>query len=83
MATYPNVAPIFPKEYEASYLAGIIAGELSKNGKFGTISGSINAPMNDLLDFMKKLLLKAQKNAESKRKKKLRLSELMLIVGAM
>jgi len=49
-ADYDNVAPIFPKEYEASYLAGIIAGELTTNGQFGTISGSINAPMNDLLD---------------------------------
>jgi basic membrane protein A len=49
-ADYDNVAPIFPKEYEASFLAGIIAGELTTNGQFGTISGSINNPMNDLLD---------------------------------
>jgi len=31
-------------------LVGIIAGELTTNGHFGTISGSINNPMNDLLD---------------------------------
>lgn len=49
-ADYANVAPIFPKEYEASYLAGVLAGHLTTNGQFGTISGSINAPMNDLLD---------------------------------
>ena len=61
MANYPNVAPIFPKEYEASYLAGIIAGELSKNGKFGTISGSINAPMNDLLDVYEKVAVEGAK----------------------
>ncbi|XMB67242.1 BMP family protein [Mycoplasmatota bacterium zrk1] len=55
IAEYDNVAPIFPKEYEASYLAGIIAGELTTNGKIGTISGSINAPMNDLLDVYEKV----------------------------
>ncbi len=61
MSNHPNVAPIFPKEYEASYLAGIIAGELSENGKFGTISGSINAPMNDLLDVYEKVAVEGAK----------------------
>lgn len=46
----PNVAPIFPKEYEASYVAAMIAGEITKNGKFGTIGGFPNAAMGKLLD---------------------------------
>ena len=29
-----NVAPIFPKEYEASYIAGLIAGSVSPKGQF-------------------------------------------------
>lgn len=45
-----NVAPIFPKEYEASYLAGIIAGYTSSNGNFATIGGFPNKPMEHLLD---------------------------------
>jgi len=46
----PNVAPIFPKEYEASYVAAMIAGEVSKNGNFATIGGFPNAAMAKLLD---------------------------------
>ncbi|HWQ42946.1 MAG TPA: BMP family protein [Desulfosporosinus sp.] len=46
----PNVAPIFPKEYEASYVAAMIAGEVTKNGKFATIGGFPNAAMAKLLD---------------------------------
>lgn len=45
-----NVSPIFPKEYEASYLAAIIAGEVSKKGNFGTIGGFPNDAMEKLLD---------------------------------
>lgn len=45
-----NVAPIFPKEYEASYLAGIIAGEVTENGQFATIGGFPNDAMEKLLD---------------------------------
>ena len=46
----PNVAPIFPKEYEASYLAGIIAGHVSPKGQFATIGGFPNKAMENLLD---------------------------------
>ena len=46
----PNVAPIFPKEYEASYLAGIIAGYVSPKGRFATIGGFPNKAMENLLD---------------------------------
>jgi basic membrane protein A len=46
----PNVAPIFPKEYEASYLAGIIAGYASPKGQFATIGGFPNKAMENLLD---------------------------------
>lgn len=45
-----NVAPIFPKEYEASYLAGLIAGEVSPKGQFATIGGFPNDAMEKLLD---------------------------------
>ncbi len=45
-----NLAPIFPKEYEASYLAGVIAGYVTENGNFATIGGFPNEPMEDLLD---------------------------------
>lgn len=45
-----NVAPIFPKEYEASYVAALIAGEVSPNGQFATIGGFPNDAMEKLLD---------------------------------
>ena len=50
VSTGPNVAPIFPKEYEASYLAGIIAGWVSPKGQFATIGGFPNKAMQNLLD---------------------------------
>jgi len=49
-----NVAPIFPKEYEASYIASIIGGYVTKNGKFATIGGFPNEPMEHLLDVYEK-----------------------------
>ncbi len=49
-----NVAPIFPKEYEASYIAGIIAGNVSENGQFATIGGFPNDAMEKLLDVYEK-----------------------------
>lgn len=45
-----NVAPIFPKEYEASYAAALIAGEVSAKGQFATIGGFPNDAMEKLLD---------------------------------
>ena len=45
-----NVAPIFPKEYEASYVASIIAGYVTENGNFATIGGFPNEPMEHLMD---------------------------------
>ncbi len=50
MAKSENAAPIFPKEYEASYLAGIIAGYLTETGKIATVGGFPNKAMIDLLD---------------------------------
>ncbi|MCB0044052.1 MAG: BMP family protein [Caldilineaceae bacterium] len=50
MSDGANVAPIFPKEYEASYIAGMIAGEVSPNGQFATIGGFPNDAMEKLLD---------------------------------
>ncbi len=50
-----NVAPIFPKEYEASYIAALIAGEISENGKFATIGGFPNQAMERLLDVYEKV----------------------------
>lgn len=49
-----NIAPIFPKEYEASYLASIIAGHVTENGNFVTIGGFPNEPMEHLLDVYEK-----------------------------
>jgi basic membrane protein A len=49
-ASLDNVAPIFPKEYEASYVASLIAGEVSENGQFATIGGFPNEAMEKLLD---------------------------------
>ncbi len=50
VSTGPNVAPIFPKEYEASYIAALIAGEITENGQFATIGGFPNDAMEKLLD---------------------------------
>ena len=36
-----NMAPIFVKEYEGAYLAGIIAGSVTKNGKIATMGGAV------------------------------------------
>lgn len=44
-----NLCPLFPKEYEASYLGGIIAGYLTESGKFGMIGGDPNQAMQDLM----------------------------------
>ncbi len=46
----PNVAPIFPKEYEASFLAGVIASFVTENGNIATVGGFPNKAMIDLLD---------------------------------
>lgn len=44
-----NLCPLFPKEYEASYLGGIIAGYLTESGKFGMVGGDPNQAMQDLM----------------------------------
>ncbi len=49
-----NVAPVFPKEYEASYLASIIAGNVTQSGTLGIIAGYPNTPMEHLLDVYEK-----------------------------
>ncbi|MEG1458334.1 MAG: BMP family protein [Acetivibrio sp.] len=49
-----NVAPIFPKEYEASYIASMIAGNVTENGNFATIGGFPNEPMEHLMDVYEK-----------------------------
>lgn len=50
----PNVAPIFPKEYEASYIAALLAGAVTTKGQFGTIGGFPNKAMAALLDVYEK-----------------------------
>ncbi|KGK91092.1 membrane protein [Desulfosporosinus sp. HMP52] len=50
-----NVAPIFPKEYEASYIAALMAGEVSQKGQFATIGGFPNKAMEHLLDVYEKV----------------------------
>lgn len=44
-----NLCPLFPKEYEASYLAAIIAGYITTDGQFGMIGGDPNQAMQDLM----------------------------------
>lgn len=48
-ASLDNLSPLFPKEYEASYLAGIIAGNISTDGKFAMIGGESNQAMEHLM----------------------------------
>lgn len=45
-----NMVPVFPKEYEGSYLAGIVAGYATENGNFAVLGGESNAPMVKLMD---------------------------------
>ena len=42
-----NLCPLFPKEYEASYLAAIVAGYITETGKFAMIGGDPNQAMQD------------------------------------
>ena len=46
---YDNQCPVFPKEYEGSYLAGIIAGYASEDGQFAVLGGESNDPMMKLM----------------------------------
>jgi basic membrane protein A len=46
----PNVRPILPKEYEGSYLAGIVAGYTTRTGKIGIAGGFPNKLMIRLLN---------------------------------
>ena len=50
IAKTDNSTPIFPKEYEASFLAGIIAAHITETGKIATVGGFPNKAMVDLLD---------------------------------
>jgi len=60
-STGPNVAPIFPREYEASYIAALIAGEVTTNGQFGTIGGFPNEAMENLLSVYEKVSVEIAK----------------------
>lgn len=50
IAAPPNLCPVLPKEYEGSYLAGIIAGFTTKTGKIGIAGGFPNKLMIRLLN---------------------------------
>jgi len=60
-STGANVAPIFPREYEASYIAALIAGEVTTNGQFGTIGGFPNEAMENLLSVYEKVSVEIAK----------------------
>lgn len=62
VASGDNVAPIFPKEYEASYLAALVAGEVSEKGQFATIGGFPNDAMEKLLDVYEKVAVDLAKS---------------------
>lgn len=49
-----NLSPVFLKEYEASYLASIIAGNITQTGILGVIVGFPNIPMENLLQVYEK-----------------------------
>jgi len=49
-AAGPNLCPVLPKEYEASFLAGLIAGYITKTGKIGIAGGFPNKLMIRLLN---------------------------------
>lgn len=57
-----NMVPVFPKEYEGSYIAGILAGYATKNGKFATMGGESNVPMVHLLDTYEKAAVDTAKS---------------------
>lgn len=61
-AKFPNMSPLFPKEYEASYIAAIIAGNITKSGKFGMIGGGENEPMANLMSVYGKTASEIAKN---------------------
>ena len=50
VAAAPNLCPVLPKEYEASFLAGIIAGKTTKSNKIGMVGGFPNKLMIRLLN---------------------------------
>ncbi len=57
-----NLSPLFPKEYEASYLAGIIAGNISEKGKFAMIGGESNQAMEHLMSVYGKTAVSISKD---------------------
>ncbi len=61
VSTGPNVAPIFPREYEGSYIAALVAGEISENGQFATIGGFPNQAMENLLSVYEKVAVEIAK----------------------
>lgn len=61
VSTGPNVAPIFPREYEGSYIAALVAGEISENGQFATIGGFPNQAMENLLSVYEKVSVEIAK----------------------
>lgn len=48
-ATLDNLSPLFPMEYEASYIAAIVAGNITETGKFAMVGGESNQAMEDLM----------------------------------
>jgi basic membrane protein A len=58
ISDFPNQIPVFPKEYEGSYLAGIIAGYTTENGQFAVTGGQSNDPMVKLMDTYEAMAIK-------------------------
>lgn len=50
LAEEPNLKPVMPREYEASFVAGIIAGHLTETDKLGMVGGFPNKQMIKLLN---------------------------------
>lgn len=49
-----NLSPVLPKEYEASYLASVIAGNITKTGKLGVIGDYPEESIEQSLDIFEK-----------------------------
>lgn len=56
-----NVAPVVVKEYEASYLASLIGGNITKNGKLATIGDFPRSATEKLIDTYEKKSLEIVK----------------------
>lgn len=61
-----NLSPVLPKEYEASYLASVIAGNITKTGKLGVIGDYPEESIEKSLDIFEKNSIRIAENRNIK-----------------